>query len=75
MENKTWHFRKTNKYISNFANHDDHRILLSGFPLIFNLLGNDSINHKDRNFLQMSITLKVSVVWEQKKRTKRNFVE
>ena len=45
------------------------------FLFSFNLLGNDSINHKDRNFLQMSITLKLSVVWEQKKRTKRNFVE
>ena len=45
------------------------------FPFSFNLLGNDAINHKDRNFLQMSITLKVSVVWEQKKRTTRNFVE
>ena len=45
------------------------------FLFSFNLLGNDSINHIDRNFLQMSITLKLSVVWEQKKRTKRNFVE
>ena len=45
------------------------------FLFSFNLLGNDSINHEDRNFLQMSITLKLSVVWEQKKRTKRNFVE
>ena len=41
------------------------------FLFSFNLFGNDSINHKERNFLQMSITLKLLVVWEQKKENKK----